>query len=507
MIKRLLILAILAFLLIAVPCWGANYDVSTGTTTVDGDTFCGGAACTSADTITITGGARGDLTIRDMDGSGTYITITNEAINRVVITHDDSDSENGVLVFDDCKYVDFKGNGNDSFAWTTDCKTAACYGFLIENDGNPTTPSTTVHVKGESDHIKISYVEIDWPTGASGAGSSGIAVHDQNLTSAWTFDTFEIHHNYLHDSQYAGMYFGHNEPSAADGCNAGTTTCPYVANFLIYDNLMEDLGSYGITYKGVEAGSTANEIYSNIVRVTGLLTPNSDDAKHGIGVQYFYAGAYATVYDNLIEKIVGPGIKIGEADHVIKTNTIVGSGTGYHLNSECDGAGSPYDCCADAHPDANNECEQYGHGIYVHDYDYTGTEDRTVGLYDNKIVEPVGYGIASWSNASGLMARNIITEAGVGEYYNNSSPGLVEGESASCSAAWGTLTTCPNAYQADTDSICFTTWSDDSDYSNDDFTLCCDYDYTSIAANACGVTTTPVSGVKFNGAEYNQEIR
>ncbi|MCK5271635.1 MAG: hypothetical protein KAJ52_03620, partial [Sedimentisphaerales bacterium] len=107
--KKILVLAIVAGMLstAADSGGGSIYYVPTSTTTVDGDTFCGGAACTSADTIIIEGGARGNLLFQDFDGSGAYIHIVNQNINP------DSKVEiNGVLQLDNCQYVDLRGDND-----------------------------------------------------------------------------------------------------------------------------------------------------------------------------------------------------------------------------------------------------------------------------------------------------------------------------------------------------------------------------------------------------------
>ena len=63
------------------------------------------------------------------------------------------------------------------------------------------------------------------------------------FSTSWIFDTFEIHHKYIHDVNYAGMYLGQNEPWNLDN--------PYIANFLVHDNIIDNSGCYGITLKGV----------------------------------------------------------------------------------------------------------------------------------------------------------------------------------------------------------------------------------------------------------------
>jgi hypothetical protein len=416
-IKNTLKLIAFLFSLLPIWTWAATYNVSTSTSTVDGDIFCGGAPCTSSDTIIIEGGPRGDLFFRDFDGSGSYITIQNAAIDRVVITHDGAAGW-GILSFYNCKYVDFRGDNNAGFT----------YGIKVVNDGTPSTPVKNIWVYGKSDHIKLGYIESEHTMGATGNASVGIGVGDASLTNSWTFDTFEIHHNYIHDTRYAGMYLGHNAAHDLNGCAGG---CPYTSGFSIHDNILEDLGSYGITYKSVNGPN--NYIYNNTVKVTGRNEGVTGHvAKQGIGLQYFYNSNYAEVYNNWIEKTQGAGIKAGEAPHLIHDNTILGCGTG---NSSF-----------------------WGHGIAIFESDHMpNRSEQIVKIYKNTIVESIRYGIRSL-NATGYHYKNIIAESGIGEAFS-----------------YGTLTegtgTDANIYEADADDVGFKVWIDDGDYSNDDFSL------------------------------------
>ena len=401
------------------PVHAAVYYVEQTTSTVDGDTFCGGVACTSADTIIIKGGARGNLRFQDFNGVGSYITITNENTDpdsKVVITNDGTVGF-GVLSLSKCKYVDLRGNNDGDIT----------YGIHVINDDSPAARSGAIRVYGESDHIKLGYLEVDCTDNATESGI-GIQCGDENLSDAWTFDTFEIHHNYIHDTRYAGMYLGHNDPPDNDA--------PYISNFSVHDNLLEDLGAYGITVKGVAAGSNPILIYNNTVRgssggmSTGLVYEGTDNFKMGIGFSRYYGDSYAIVYNNWIEKTVGPGIKPGK-NGIVRNNTIVGCGLG---NSE-----------------------DWGHGIITNWY-ANGTE-----LNDNIIIQPKRYGIyAGWQTQDVLHQRNLIGDAGLGEVSGkeNWGNGLTEGTGDNA-----------NIYHSNVADFNFKAWSDDNDYSNDDFTL------------------------------------
>ena len=91
--------------------FGAKYFIPKTTEIVDGDTFCGGSACTSSDTIIINGGTRAGLTFQDFDGKGSYITVKNDPNVRVIL---DSNLGAGIGVFTitNCRYVNFTMNNN-----------------------------------------------------------------------------------------------------------------------------------------------------------------------------------------------------------------------------------------------------------------------------------------------------------------------------------------------------------------------------------------------------------
>jgi len=215
--------------------------------TVDGNTFCDGRKCTSADTIIIRGGARGNLLFKNFDGNGSYIPIMNEnGASKVVITNDGT-SGRGCLSLSNCKYVDLRGDNDGDLV----------YGIKVINDGTPAC-SGTVWVYGESDHIKISYLEITCEGNTTISGN-GIFVQDGTLSAAWIYDTFDIHHNYIHDTRYAGMYLGQNYPYEQDN--------PYIARFNVHDNILKNLGTYGLVLKGLNGGP--NICHNNFIDTTG----------------------------------------------------------------------------------------------------------------------------------------------------------------------------------------------------------------------------------------------
>ncbi|MCK4627380.1 MAG: right-handed parallel beta-helix repeat-containing protein, partial [Sedimentisphaerales bacterium] len=168
-------------------------------------------------------------------------------------------------------------------------------------------------------------------------------------------------------------------------------------------------------------------IYNNTVRVTGLITEKDDRFKTGISVHSFDGNAYAKIYNNRIEDTVGAGMKIGRSNHQIYNNEVLGCGKG--------GDG------------------RWANGILL----YYNAD--SVDVYDNIIIQPTGYGIYATSNTSNCTdSRNLTGDAGLGERYDVG--GMTEGIGNNA-----------NIYHADVADFGFKVWSDDGDYSNDDFSL------------------------------------
>ena len=394
---------------------GSIYYVETSDTTVDGDTFCDGV-CDATDTIIIRAGARGSIWFKDFDGAGSYITIKNEdnvSNEQVVITA----STQSAFLIEDCKYLDFQGNN--------DADTE--YGIKVINDGYPVT-ANTVKVLGQSEHINISYFEIafDGNTGLSGIG---ISVNDGTESPSWIYDGIHIHHNYIHGARYASMYLGPNNPGV-DG--------PWMANVLVHDNIMEDNGAYGMTLKGVHTSSGVCSVYNNTIRPSNPSSGNStalvydDDEKNtGISIHTFDGAAYANIYNNRVEKTVGAGIRVGAAKHQIYDNEVLGCGVGNNVS--------------------------WGHGIVS----YYQADD--VNVYDNIIIQPTRYGVYAMAGADAggtTLSRNLIGDAGIGEWGEAIGGQIIEsgGDDA-------------NTYYADVATFGFDVWSDDGNYSNDQFTF------------------------------------
>ena len=365
--------------LMSLSIFAADFTVSVDITTVDGDNFCGGSACSSNDTIIIQGGPRGSLLFQDFDGRGSYIKIVNESRDpdgRVEI--------DGVLQFDNCKYVDLGGN-NDPDLY---------YGIKVLNDAKPSSSANSVRVMGKSNHLKLGFIEVAFDGNDSTSGI-GIFVQDGAESASWVWDNIEIHNNYIHGSRYAGMYIGQNKPLLNDD--------PYLANVSIHNNIIEDSGAYGITLKGISPFSNVCSIYNNTIRNTGIVTPKNDSFKYGISVGDFYGTTFAEIYNNTVENTKGAGIQARElggndgiSPHQIYRNTLINCGT-------------------------NND-EDFAHGIRLTEF----TQDVTI--YENTIIRPSCYAIYS-SGSSGpgnvVIDNNTITDPGLGDFYSCNKGDLV----------------------------------------------------------------------------------
>ncbi len=346
----------------------------------------------------------------------------------------------GCLSISNCKYIDLRGNNDADLT----------YGIKVINDATSQTPGS-VWVYGKSDHIKISYLEITCEGNPSATGN-GIFVNDAGLTSAWTFDTFEIHHNYIHDTRYAGMYLGNNNPN---GNNK-----PWIARFIVHDNILEDLGTYGMVQKGINGGP--NSFYNNFVDTTGLvnLIPTlTDEWRAGIRVRPFNNIVTVDVYDNTVFNTVGPGIEATDGAHNIYDNVVCGCGTGNDTS--------------------------WGHGIKL----YVGANGADV--YDNIIIQPTRYGVYGGGSISNCTdSRNLISDAGIGARYDASSGGMTEGTGANA-----------NIYHTDVADFNFKIWSDDNNYSNDDFTFESLSTCSSQSGTCCPATQTCQGGSSVSSSD------
>ena len=299
----------------------------------------------------------------------------------------------GAIQLRNCSYVDLNGNNDPDLE----------YGILIQS--SETLIAGINHLEGD-DHIEISYIEIDL-SNVPGTTGSGIVIGNENVDDETIiYDTFEIHHNYIHNVRYAGMYLGKNQ-----GANYGLDD-PWIKNIRVHHNLFEDMGHYGITMKGIHSTNVESAIYYNTLRPsnpvsgcsTGLVpSASGDDFRSGFGTMMANGGGIVKMYGNYVEKAYSNGIKLF---------TTSPSTTGYCYDNIVVGSG----CGA---TDAEEK-----HGIR-----YGSTNTGTQYNYNNTIINSAGYGIylnGAVKAGNVLMNRNQIG-GGLGEWYEEQIGDGVEG--------------------------------------------------------------------------------
>ena len=280
--KKLLILFIL---LLASTAGAADYPITSATSLVDGDTFCGGSACTSSDTLIIAAGARGGLMFQDLNGNGSYITIKNEVVSPstpVTITNNNAAGW-GVVTIKNCKYIDFRGDNDSALITTTKSK-----GIIVRNPGTwEGTGGGVLEAQGAalwihgvaSDHIKISYLELDGRNAAYGSdinsynitnAGMGINMNDGTTETDAEYTDMEFAHIWIHDTPNQGAYFGPNDPYHRQEGEFGIKKTAHLKRFTVHDCILEDIGTEGWNLKSFDAGP--NEFYNNQILRTGTET-------------------------------------------------------------------------------------------------------------------------------------------------------------------------------------------------------------------------------------------
>lgn len=429
----------------------ATYTVLTSIGTVDGVTFCGGSACTSADTIIIAAGARGGLLFQNFNGNGSYITIKNELKSPstpVTIQND------GIISINACKYIDLRGDNDPALVTTTKSK-----GIVVNHASGGDMPAS-IWIHGISDHIKVGYIEAH-AVGNVSSVSIGVIMQDANLTVANAFSDIELHHLWLHNLTAQGMYLGANDPYGKDP-EYGGATYPTLRRISIHDNILEDIGNEGIDLKGCDQGP--NEVYNNrIIRtgtqcVIGGLSPenlNDGDFTCGLKIPWTTHGAVVNVHDNYFESTGGPSVYVcGAYTHSYLT-AIDGNVGGriYVYNNIITNAGT-----------MGGPIPKMG-GITLPEFQ-TGILSRYNNFhcdaYDNIIIQPNKYGLAAGGDYDVMTAkRNLVGNSGT-NYVAFIAPFGVYTPGAGADA---------NVYHANVADFGFTAWSDDNNYANDIFTF------------------------------------
>jgi parallel beta-helix repeat protein len=276
------------------------------------------------DTVCLAPGKRGDLALRNFQGTpDNPITFTNFG-GQVVI---DSDTSHGIL-FQNCRFFRLTGSGAYDIA----------YGIRIVDSAG-----TGVRIGYKSSNFEIDHVEV------SGVGGAGISAKSKALcpdgsTNDYDYDAdgkilgdlddvvnrdnftehdFVFHDNYIHDVGSEGFYVGSSFYQEGRGlsCDSGPETAydPVIKGVDVYDNIVANTG-----WDGVQVGSAVEKcnIHHNMI----IGDSQADRSEQQSGVMN-NPGSVCHIYSNLIKDGGGPGIYVqGNGGNVIYNNVIVDAG-------------------------------------------------------------------------------------------------------------------------------------------------------------------------------------
>jgi|GEM_PF-3862829 len=433
MTRRLTIaLCLLALGLVAlasVSVWAADHAVTTGTTTVDCDVFDGGVA--AGDTLTLDGGARGKLIVRDCIGAvGNRITIRNDTADTspVQITG----SVNFPFRCENCEHVTIDGTGGwvgmpgGAYCGTDTGGTDGC-GIQIASTAG--AASNVAFIDGTSKFVTITGIEFD----CADIAGLGLQINDHDYDGHWPAEWregFLITENYSHNCTTGeGLYIG---PNWVDG---GGVDDLRLRDIEISYNYVHDTGKECIDLKSVVSG--VNVIHHNVVEKCAL---NPAGTNSGIMI---YEG-YASIHHNTIINSLGNGITCwntyvpqsventyGPWSCVMQNNLIIEPqlSTGMRCGSNSGGI-------------AVTDCQMrqntiIGAGTYGASLS-SGTSWTGSTVYENIIVDSgtadiLGSGATVTNNKTGTVAARNFVNAGAGNYHLTASSDAVDaGSVAGC---------------------------------------------------------------------------
>ena len=413
-------------LLLSTNCFAANYNITASDQLVDGDTFCSGV-CQPDDTLTITEDM-GDLTLRDMHGSsGHPIILKNPSDKKVTLTNNGLYSAN-ISIF----YSTFVSVEGDKYSGEE-------FGIVCVNDAQTYTPKiANVWIAYNCDDINVSYVEGYSVNNTTNTGLGIRVIGATGETSSTVYNNISLTHNYIHDTVGEGMYVGNNTPAT------GSTAS--IANAIIRDNLLVDLGAGGIALKQVT--TSTNYIEYNVIRASNRASGESTGLKKDYPHETDFAIRVLDSIDNptnyirynRVEKAWYSGIEFGDSSKntIADGNIVLGCGLDPSPPHESEIAGITF---------------EYIQG------------DSSAS--NNIVIQAVGYGFYDRYNPSGAQAtysNNQIADCGDGEVGGNGYIGgyLTDGGG--------------NNYQANVSSLpSAIVWNSEypseEDYSNDYFNI------------------------------------
>lgn len=394
---------------------GADHAVSSGTSTVDCDTFNGGVS--AGDTLTLAGGTRGPLTIEDCSGtSGDVITVRNDPTANSPTTIQSS-STFALLMCDDCHYVTFDGTGGwDGMPAGASCGTGAIEdetegtdgcGIVLQGTGSGSfNVNSGFRPQDQTTNLTFRGIEVDGgaPDGVVGIG---ISTNDQTYCQAdeageqWR-ENILIEQVYLHDTYASLTYIGSNWNAGSCG-----TDNLRMRNITVRDSLFVDAGRTAIHIKSTWEGDNdfhGNRIYRSAIHPEG--------GWNGVLQAVSCLDGSCNFFDNYMEDAGEHGIKcrshatpssaLASMQCNVYGNVIINSGV---LTGFLDGHGitltqkdsSVGDMSGDVYYNTVAKSEDHGVNISV---------DGTANVRDNIVVDSGG------SDLSGGVQSNNLTGSG-----------------------------------------------------------------------------------------------
>ncbi len=336
------------------------------------------------DTICIAAGARGDLKLKNFQGTAENPIVIVNFGGQVVI---DSDTSHGIL-FQNSRFFRLTGTGDGNIE----------YGIKIVN-------STNVGVQAgyKSSNLEIDHVEI---SGARGAGimaksetlcsdgsnndydydADGTILNDlDDVVNRDNFTQYDsvFHDNYVHDVGMSGFYIGSSFYQGKEvSCNSGPVTLydPVLRGVNIYNNRVADTGM-----DGIQVGSATEDcsIHHNEI----LRDSRANEPYQQSGVMN-NPGSVCNIYNNFIQDGGGPGLFVqGNGGNIIYNNVIVNAGQNESLGS------------------------RDGNGITIYGGSNPG---NSIYVLNNTIVTPKNFGIKFRSDrgSDNRIQNNIIAAPG-----------------------------------------------------------------------------------------------
>jgi hypothetical protein len=350
------------------------------TITPQTDVFSCGSSVKAGDTLTLPGGTRGPLTIRDCNGTASNpIVIRNQAggSGPAIIRRSGG---SGGFIFSCISCVNVVIDGSSKWKGAPSGKT---YGIKVTVGSG--SPSAFVRISGLSRSLTIRNVEVD---GAGSKNGSGIRVNDLTIKRSRYSGTWRenilIEDNFVHDVANEGMYVG---------SNYGDGSIP-LRNIEIRNNRLEDIGFEGINLKSAWEGK--NLVHHNEVRRAGKNSGSKKTSQFsGINV----ISSTVKVYNNWVETTGQHGVQVW-TDNGPKASEKRGPFDAEIWNNVLTDVGALWKSTMGKTSGINIGAS-------------SGAEKPNPRIYSNTIVTPRKTGITVTSNVgSGFVRDNIIAGAG-----------------------------------------------------------------------------------------------